>query len=217
MRAVKVSAEAETGRMFESDFFEFFSHVHPWQPPLFFVPLVIFSSYQSFDKGIGILGYLGLYLVGLTIWTLMEYWLHRKLFHYKASSRFGKRLMWILHGVHHDWPNDRMRLVFPPTLSLPVAGVVFVLLTLTVGHDHRWAIFAGVGTGYVAYDMIHYWTHHFASRSRIGKFLRKYHLAHHFKDPNTGFGVSSPLWDYVFGTAPRRRSAQPQQPQQSEG
>ena len=206
MRATKVSAAAESKRMFESDFFEFFSRIHPWQPPLVFIPLIAWFGYRGFEVGLGVGAWAGLYLLGLLLWSLSEYWLHRLVFHYEAKSRLGKRLFWILHGVHHDWPNDKYRLVFPPTLSLPIAGVFFLLFTAGAGEVARWPMMAGFATGYLTYDMVHYWTHHFSPRSRFGKFLRRYHLEHHFKHPDSGFGVSLPIWDYVFGTAPRAKT-----------
>jgi sterol desaturase/sphingolipid hydroxylase (fatty acid hydroxylase superfamily) len=204
MRAVKASAESTSGRMFESDFFEFFSRIPPWQPPAIFIPVIGWASYQSFAVGVGVLAFAGLFLAGALHWSLMEYWLHRMLFHFEASSPLGKRLIWIFHGVHHDWPNDKLRLVFPPGLSVPLAVVFWFLYSAVLGGELRYAAFAGLALGYLSYDMIHYYVHHFAPRNPIGKFLRRYHLAHHFKEPETGFGVSMPLWDFVFGTKPSR-------------
>jgi sterol desaturase/sphingolipid hydroxylase (fatty acid hydroxylase superfamily) len=202
MRAVKVSKDAPVNRMFENDLFEFFSHIPPWQPPVIFVPVIAYNAYTAFSLGVSVLVFFGLFFVGLLNWSLMEYWLHRLLFHFEAKSKFGKRMFWILHGVHHDWPNDKMRLVFPPAVSIPLALLFFGLYTLAFGETNRYAAFAGLTTGYLAYDMIHYYVHHFAPKHPVGKFLRKYHLAHHFKNHNSGFGVSAPVWDYVFGTKP---------------
>lgn len=189
--------------MFESDFFEFFSHIHPWQPPVIYLPIIAYAILRAFVQGTGVLPFIGLFLVGIVQWTLMEYWLHRLLFHYVPTSRLGKRLIWLLHGVHHDWPNDKLRLVFPPTISLPIAVFHWWLAGVLFGDLYRYSAFAGLASGYLSYDMIHYYVHHFAPKNRIGKFLRKYHLAHHFKDPEHGFGVSNPTWDYVFGTKPK--------------
>lgn len=200
MRATKASANFESKRMFESDLFEFFSRIPAWQPPAIYVPLIAYWLYRSLAVGVSPLPTLGLYLLGVLTWTLIEYWAHRKLFHFHPSSKLGKRLIWILHGVHHDWPNDKYRLVFPPSLSLLVAAALYYLLSVSVGEVHRYAPLAGIATGYLAYDMIHYATHHFSMKGKIGKFLRSYHMVHHFKHPELGFGVSNPLWDYVFGT-----------------
>jgi dihydroceramide fatty acyl 2-hydroxylase len=204
MRKTKVSAQSDSKRMFESDFFEFFSRIPPWQPPVIFIPLISLAFWQGLVVGVGIGPSLALFLAGLVLWSLTEYWAHRVIFHFEAKSKLGKRIFWILHGVHHDWPNDKYRLVFPPGMSLPLAGLFFGLFTLTTGELLRFPLMSGFMAGYLAYDMIHYWTHHFSPRSRLGKFLRRYHLEHHFKDPDAGYGVSTPVWDYVFGTAPAR-------------
>ena len=200
MRAVKVSAEAESGRMFESNFFEFFSRVPPWQPPAIFLPVIAWSSYKAFLLGTTVPYFIGLFVIGFLNWSLMEYWLHRLLFHYQPTTALGKRLIWIFHGVHHDWPNDRMRLVFPPGLSVPLALLFWGLYTAGFGDLYRYPVFAGLVLGYLSYDMIHYYVHHFAPKHAVGKWLRKWHLAHHFKESGKGFGVSTPIWDFVFGT-----------------
>lgn len=205
MRAIKASAESESKRMFEHDLFEFFSRIPPWQPPVIFVPVIVWSIYSAFAVGTPVLNFIALFLLGLLNWTLMEYWLHRVLFHYEPSSKFGKRLIWLTHGVHHDWPNDKMRLVFPPAISIPLALLFWWLYSATLGDVQRYGAFAGLTVGYLAYDMIHYATHHFSWDNRVMKYLRKYHMAHHFKHEPTRYGVSNPLWDYVFGTAPKSK------------
>jgi sterol desaturase/sphingolipid hydroxylase (fatty acid hydroxylase superfamily) len=205
MRAVKVSKDAPVNRMFENDLFEFFSHIPPWQPPAIYLPVIAWSIWSAFSAGTGVLMFAGMFLAGLVNWTLLEYWLHRLVFHFEAKSKLGKRFFWIAHGVHHDWPNDKMRLVFPPAVSIPLAVFFWFVYGSVFGETYRYAAFAGLTTGYLAYDMIHYYVHHFAPKHRVGKFLRRYHLAHHFKDGHTGFGVSNPLWDYVFGTRPDAR------------
>ncbi len=209
MRAVKVAKDSESKRMFESDLFEFFSRIPPWQPPVIFLPMIAWTSFRAFALGNSVLLFAALFLAGLVNWTLMEYWLHRLLFHYEAKSKLGKRFIWLAHGVHHDWPNDKMRLVFPPAISLPLAALFWWLYSEGLGDVNRYAAFAGLVTGYLAYDMIHYYTHHFAPKNRVLKYIRAYHLAHHFKHEPTRYGVSSPIWDYVFGTAPeaQKRSA----------
>ena len=198
MRAIKLSAESESKRMFDHDLFEFFSRTPPWLPPVIFVPLITWSTYQALFLGMGAASFLALFVLGLLNWSLMEYWLHRVMFHYPATSRFGKRLIWLSHGVHHDWPNDKLRLVFPPAISLPLAVMFWVLYSNTLGDAHRYAAFSGLVVGYLDYDMIHYATHHFSLDNRVMKYLRSYHMAHHFIHEPTRYGVSMPLWDYVF-------------------
>ena len=203
VRALKASKHSESKRMFESDFFEFFSRIPPWHPPALYLPIIAWSMFQSFSVGVSAMGALGLYLLGWLYWSLLEYWAHRILFHWEPTSAIGKRFVWILHGVHHDWPNDKYRLVFPPALSLPLAALHFWMFGAIFGPQMLYAAFAGLVSGYLAYDMIHYYTHHFAPKNAVMKFLRAYHMAHHFKHEPTRYGVSMPIWDYVFGTAPK--------------
>jgi dihydroceramide fatty acyl 2-hydroxylase len=101
--------------------------------------------------------------------------------------------------VHHDYPNDATRLVMPPSVSIPLAVLFWVLFALIFGHFAP-GLSAGFAFGYVCYDSIHYATHHFAMKNRMGLWLKQYHLWHHYKDDQAGYGVSSPLWDYVFRT-----------------
>lgn len=204
MRAIKAAAESETNRMFESDLFEFFSRTPWWLPLVIFVPIISFTGYRAIELGTSPLMFPPMFLVGVVVWTLLEYWLHRVLFHYDAKSKLGQRFIWLSHGVHHDWPNDKMRLVFPPAISIPLALLFFWLFGLAFGDAGRYAPFAGLAFGYLAYDMIHYATHHFAWDGKVMKYLRAYHMAHHFKHEPTRYGVSNPLWDYVFGTAPKK-------------
>ncbi len=205
MRAVKAAQNSESKRMFESDLFEFFSRIPWWQPLVIYVPLIAWVSFTAFEVGTSLLHFAGLFFAGVIHWTLMEYWLHRVAFHYPAKSKIGKKLVWFSHGVHHDWPNDKMRLVFPPAVSLPLAALFFAFYTATFGDVYRWGIFSGLLVGYLAYDMIHYITHHYVPNDPILKYLRKYHMEHHFKHEPLRYDVSNPLWDYVFGTAPKAK------------
>jgi 4-hydroxysphinganine ceramide fatty acyl 2-hydroxylase len=195
-----VSNKNESVRMFESNFMEFFSHVHPATPVILYTPVISYLLYAAFvQKKLSILAVLGLFLIGVLIWTLLEYVIHRYAFHYEPKTRFGKLLHFVVHGVHHDYPNDATRLVMPPIISIPLAVVFYFLFAFTLGRFAP-AVSAGFGFGYVCYDTIHYATHHFAMKGRIGQWLKQYHLRHHYKDEEAGYGVSSPLWDYVFRT-----------------
>ena len=145
--------------------------------------------------------------LGLLIWTLTEYWLHRLVFHWEPDHPLGSRLHFIIHGVHHDHPNDRLRLVMPPAASLPLAALFLGAFTLIFGTPAAYPIFAGLIVGYLAYDYTHYHLHHHTPRTKLGKRLREQHMRHHFQDHRYGYGVSSPLWDVVFRTLPRKRSS----------
>jgi sterol desaturase/sphingolipid hydroxylase (fatty acid hydroxylase superfamily) len=197
--------------LFESEFLNFFSRVHPVIPALVFGPVVVAGVWLGVDRGLGALEAALLVLGGLLIWTLTEYWLHRLLFHWEPSFRGGDRLHFIIHGVHHDHPNDAMRLVMPPAVAIPLAALFYGLFVLVFGSPHAMPLFAGFIAGYLLYDYTHYHLHHHTPRTRLGKRLREQHMRHHFQDHRFGFGVSSPLWDVVFRTLPRRRTVERRQ------
>ena len=195
-----VSNKNETVRMFESNFMEFFSHVHPATPVILYGPIIALMLYLAFvRKGLSFLTVLGFFVIGVLTWTLLEYVIHRYIFHYVPKTRVGKLLHFIMHGVHHDYPNDASRLVMPPIISVPLAVVFYIVFILTLGRFAPAAL-AGFGFGYVCYDTIHYATHHFAMKRGVWRWLKQYHLRHHYQDDHAGYGVSSPLWDHVFKT-----------------
>jgi len=196
---------AASPQLFKSDLLNFFSRVHPSIPALIFVPVVVGGEWLGADRGLAAWELALLTLAGLGIWTLTEYWLHRLVFHWEPDNEFGRRMHFIIHGIHHDHPNDKLRLVMPPAVSIPLAGLFFLGFSLLFGIPAAYPIFAGLIIGYLAYDYTHYYLHHFVPRSDLGKQLREQHMRHHFQDHRFGFGVSSPLWDVVFGTLPRRR------------
>ena len=197
---LNVSNKNETVRMFESDFMEFFSRVHPVTPLVLYVPVIGYMLYTSvWQRQLSIVAVTALFLLGVLLWTLTEYLIHRYVFHYEPKTRWGKRLHYVIHGVHHDYPNDARRLVMPPVVSIPLA-FLFYGLFLLVFKGLTPPVFAGLVFGYVCYDMLHYATHHLAMKRGARLWLKQYHLRHHFKDDHVGYGISSPLWDYVFRT-----------------
>ena len=195
-----ISNKHESVPMFESKFMEFFSHVHPATPVILYVPVISYFLYRAFTDGnMSIFTVVALFVVGVFMWTLLEYVVHRYVFHYEPKTRAGKMLHFIIHGVHHDYPNDASRLVLPPVVSVPMAVLFYALFFGTLGRFAP-AVSAGFGFGYVCYDTIHYAIHHFGMKSGVCLWLKQYHLRHHYHDDHVGYGVSSPLWDYVFRT-----------------
>jgi dihydroceramide fatty acyl 2-hydroxylase len=188
-----------SARMFKSDFLERFSHVHPATPAVLFLPLVAFSLYCAVTQT-GLAHVAGWFLGGYVIWTLFEYWFHRLFFHLEVRGPKTERVYFFVHGVHHDWPWDRSRLVMPPSVSVTLGVLVFLLFRAVWGAAEMWAPYAGFVLGYVIYDSVHWYTHAGKPRNRVGKWMRREHLVHHFKDSGTRFGVSCPWWDHVFRT-----------------
>jgi len=195
-----ISNKNETVRMFESDFMEFFSRVHPVIPLALYLPVVGYMLYVSlWQRHLSVVAVAALFLIGVLLWTLIEYLIHRYIFHYEPKTRWGKQLHFLIHGVLHDYPNDARRLVMPPVISIPLAFLFFGLFFLIFGSLAP-AVFGGLVFGYLCYDMLHYATHHLAMKRGVWLWLKQYHLRHHFKDDHVGYGISSPLWDYIFRT-----------------
>src|SRR5437660_6391921 len=150
-----VSTKSETVRMFESDFVEFFSRVHPATPLILYLPVVGFMLYLALSRQkLSIFAVAAFFLLGVILWTLFEYLIHRYIFHYEPKTRVGKRLHYIIHGVHHDYPNDARRLVMPPSVSVPIAFLFYGMFLLIFGRFAP-AAFACVVFGYVCCDMLH--------------------------------------------------------------
>jgi sterol desaturase/sphingolipid hydroxylase (fatty acid hydroxylase superfamily) len=194
-----VSNKDETIPLFDNPFLEYFSHIHP-ATPLVYVPVagyIVYSVAHMITLGVAVM----MFLAGLLVWTLTEYVLHRYVFHYEPQSSLGKKIHFLVHGIHHDYPRDSTRLVMPLLISAPLAGL-FYLTFATLGGAWGGVLFAGFIMGYVCYDVIHYATHHLTMRGKIGAFLKTYHMRHHFEDDHHAFGVSSPLWDFVFRSLP---------------
>jgi len=196
-----VSNKDETVRMFKSDFMESLSRVHPSVPLIIFVPVILYMLYLSiFDFKIGLLSIIGLVVFGLFIWTITEYLLHRFVFHWELKSELGARIHFIFHGVHHDYPSDSRRLVMPPSVSIPLATLFYFLFSFLIGNVFVLPFFAGFLTGYLFYDITHYAVHHFNMHSKFWLAIKNHHIKHHYQDPDKGYGVSSPFWDYIFRT-----------------
>jgi sterol desaturase/sphingolipid hydroxylase (fatty acid hydroxylase superfamily) len=188
--------------MFDSRLLDALSRVHPAVPVIIFGPLILLLAAWGLSR-VDAVVLVGLLAGGYAIWTLFEYWLHRVVFHFEPSAGIGARLHWIIHGVHHDHPNDPLRLVMPPAVSVPLAALVFALLYLAFGGDYAPGLGAGFFAGYLVYDMLHYYLHHSRPHGRLGRLLRERHMRHHFQDETCGFGISAPYWDEVFGTSSR--------------
>jgi dihydroceramide fatty acyl 2-hydroxylase len=188
-------------RMFESELLDRLSRVHPAVPVVLFLPAVTIMLVLGAQQ-LSALTTIGLVAAGYAVWTLSEYWIHRGIFHFEPEQGLGARLHWIIHGVHHDHPNDPLRLVMPPAVSVPLSSLLVLLFWALLGAPHFLPFSAGFLGGYLAYDMTHYALHHHKPKTRLGRRLRELHMRHHFQDDTRGFGISAPYWDRAFGTSP---------------
>lgn len=203
-RTGRAEALSDSPAIFPFPALDRLTRAHPATPAVVFLPAVAVLSVLGV-RGMGVSEALGAAATGYVFWTLCEYWGHRGVFHFEPEQGLGAKLHWMIHGVHHDHPNDPRRLVLPPAFAIPLGLLFFGLFVLVLGTPVAWAFAAGFYLGYVIYDTVHFALHHAKPRSRIGRRLRELHMRHHFEDHERGFGVSAPWWDIVFNTRPRRR------------
>ncbi|WP_018341433.1 sterol desaturase family protein [Cytophaga aurantiaca] len=141
----------------------------------------------------------GLFFTGFFSFTLLEYVAHRYLFHMKPTNEFKRKVQYALHGLHHEYPKDKDRLAMPPIMSFLLAGVFF-LIFYSLMNTKVFGFLPGFITGYCAYISVHFIVHAYNPPKNFFKGLWLNHAIHHYKDNTQIFGVSSQLWDYVFGT-----------------
>jgi sterol desaturase/sphingolipid hydroxylase (fatty acid hydroxylase superfamily) len=197
-------------RLFKSDFMEFFTHISPIAVIIIWLPVSLYFLIHAIIKAPkdAFPFYIPLgFLIGLFVWSLAEYLLHRFVFHFNAKSERGKRITFLFHGIHHAQPQIKTRLVMPPIVAIPLAALFFGLFYLVIVvllKAGQWfdPVFSAFILGYLVYDLTHYATHHFPMRRGYAKYIKRYHMQHHYKTPNRRFGVSSPLWDVIFKTKP---------------
>ncbi|MEU0353063.1 sterol desaturase family protein [Streptomyces sp. NPDC006237] len=181
-------------------------HVHPIATTVMFTPVIAACVYFALGQAGG-WALAGWAAAGYLAWTLSEYWGHRIVLHYEPEQGFGARLHYLLHGIHHDYPQDARRSILSPLLSIPMVGGTLYLssglgsLPLTFG--------AGYTFGYLTYDLFHLYLHHARPKNRLLRHLRELHMRHHFRDDTRGFGISAPYWDELFGTSIARQTRTP--------
>lgn len=212
-RKLFVSNKDESPQIFRHKIPDYLSRVHFSIPLFIYLPIIGYFLYRAIALyDLPGLTVAGLFMVAILAWTLTEYVVHRFVFHYHPKSKLGQQIHFLTHGVHHDYPNDSLRLVMPPGASLPLAVGFYALFYFTMGPVYAAPFFAGFVFGYLAYDMIHYATHHVKTKNKLFKRIQKSHMTHHYKEPDAGYSVSVLFWDNIFGTTfarkARRDSAQ---------
>eukprot|EP00075_Anas_platyrhynchos_P032922 XP_027322175.1 fatty acid 2-hydroxylase [Anas platyrhynchos] len=144
-----------------------------------------------------------IFLLGMFLWSLLEYLIHRFVFHMKppASNYYLITLHFLLHGQHHKSPFDSSRLVFPPVPASLVIGFFYGVLQLLLPEVLGLSVFVGGLCGYVVYDMMHYYLHYGSPKKGTYLYgLKAYHVKHHFEHQKSGFGISTRFWDRPFRT-----------------
>ncbi len=187
-------------KLFQSQYLEYLTKTHPLVIWGMYLPVLVLLPYYSATS----LPFNGLqvfliFLGGMFFWTFTEYILHRFAFHYHPETERGKRINYILHGNHHEYPRDKQRLFMPAAPSLIIASVFFLIFYLVLG-KYAFPFFPGFMLGYLIYGSMHYAIHAWNPPFKWMKPLWRNHHLHHYKHGDLGFGVSSTLWDHVFGT-----------------
>lgn len=207
MSKLFVSNKDESVPMFSNPLLDVFSRVHFTVPLLIFVPVICYYLYKSiFVFQLSALYIIPLIAFGLLIWTFTEYNMHRFVFHWVPPGKYGKKINFMFHGVHHDYPRDSMRLVMVPAVSIPLAVVFYLIFNAILGSELVAPFFVGFVTGYLFYDMTHYALHHANFRSKFWLDLKQHHMTHHYTDHDNGFGVSTKFWDLVYRTTFKKRT-----------
>ncbi|KAM9983719.1 hypothetical protein ACTFIY_000450 [Dictyostelium cf. discoideum] len=193
--------------IFDNSILELFTRWPWWYIFILWIPIITACYiYSIIQEKSSVLVSTVIFFIGLFMWSLIEYILHRFVFHLETSSYWGNFFHFFIHGIHHLTPMDHTRLTFPPVFSVFIGYGAYKLfskfpefLQIT---GTPWALYSGIACGYMLYDTFHYYFHHadIDWLPTIFKTIKTNHLNHHFKDDNRNFGVTSPIFDYVFGT-----------------
>ena len=187
-------------QLFENPYLEMLTKTNPiviWSMYIPILSFILYTAYSKFQYSAGTI--IGLFVAGVFFWTFFEYLAHRYIFHMISESKRMQRFAYILHGNHHHYPRDRERLFMPPVPSLIISSTILGIMYLIMGVK-AFLFFPGFMVGYLMYGTMHYAIHAFNPPFKWMKPLWRNHHLHHYKDEHHGFGVSSTLWDHVFGT-----------------
>lgn len=192
----------DSGNMFKSPILEALTTTHIAVPLTIFFSIGAISLYWCIGPlALGVVGSVSLFIVGGIFFTLVEYLVHRYFYHMSVNTPRKERLQYIFHGVHHDHPRDKKRLALPPLMTLVLAALFVGIFRLLMG-TYGYAFGGGFMTGYATYLFIHYAIHIHTPPKNMFGIIWKHHNLHHFVGDTGAFGVSSPLWDHIFGTMP---------------
>ena len=200
MQELKISNQGSE-KLFKSPVLEKLSRTY------FLFPVVLYFVIAIVSLAIGVFSIkenpvriLFLFPAGMIFFSLVEYLIHRFLFHLPAHTEKKKKFQYTIHGVHHAYPKDSDRLAMPPVVSVFLAAFFLVLFMATI-KDNTWFFYSGFVAGYSIYLLIHFAVHRFKPPRNVFKILWKHHALHHYKNMEGYYSVSFPAWDYLFGSA----------------
>jgi sterol desaturase/sphingolipid hydroxylase (fatty acid hydroxylase superfamily) len=188
-------------RLFESRYLEMLTKTHPLVIWAMYVPIIGYMLYYSSTTlGFGIARVVTVFSGAMFFWTLFEYIMHRYLFHFSSENPKVRRIIYVMHGNHHEYPRDKQRLFMPPVPSLILASIIFGAQYFFM-REYTFMFFPGFMLGYLMYGSMHYAIHAWNPPTKFLKPLWRNHHLHHYKGDEKGYGVSSSIWDHIFGTS----------------
>jgi len=195
-------------QLFKSPILEKLSRTHISVPVTIFLSFSTFLLYWSVTTtSLTVMQTIGMFLLGVIFFTWIEYIVHRYVFHMRTYTRVRQSIQYLIHGVHHEFPKDKERLAMPPLVSVTIATVLLLLFRVILG-DLAFSFLPGFIVGYTGYVSIHYMIHAYQPPKNIFKTLWINHGIHHYKNGDVVFGVSSPLWDHIYGTMKEKKKAE---------
>lgn len=198
------TTSTQTKTVFTNSLLEALTRTHIAVPLTIFYGLSVFLLlYGSLNTALPGWQIAGLFVGGALLFTLVEYLVHKSVFHMEPTTEWRRKVRYNFHGIHHDYPKDKTRLAMPPVVSVVLATLLFLGTRALIG-DYVFGFLPGFISGYASYLCVHYIVHAYRPPNNIFKTLWVHHGIHHYKDDTVAFGVSSPLWDWVFGTMPKR-------------
>ena len=187
-------------QLFRNRYLEMLTKTHPLVIWGIYLPLIIFMLYYSNSSlGFPVIRVVLTFLGGMLFWSFFEYMAHRFIFHWVSDNPMIKKISYILHGNHHHYPRDKQRLFMPPIPSIILSSLIFGIMFLIMGQN-AFMFFPGFLFGYLMYGSMHYAIHAWNPPFKWMKPLWRNHHLHHYKNEHNGYGVSSTIWDHVFGT-----------------
>lgn len=188
-------------QIFRSKYLEYLTKTHPLVIWSMYLPVIIFlPCYAYFKLAFSGISITFIFSGGFVFWTFFEYVMHRFVFHLVTENPRTKRIAYVMHGNHHEFPRDRQRLFMPAVPSIIISSVVFLFMYVLMG-NYSFSFFSGFILGYLLYASMHYAIHAWSPPFKWMKPIWRNHHLHHYKNDDKGFGVSSHLWDKVFGTS----------------
>ncbi|WP_027003585.1 sterol desaturase family protein [Hugenholtzia roseola] len=198
------TAAQQSKQIFNNPLLEKLTRTHIAVPlVIFYVTAAVLMYYGSLYSSLTWKELVPVFIASFFLFTLVEYLVHRHVFHMLPTTKMKAWIAYNFHGVHHDYPKDKTRLVMPPVVSVLLATILFSVAYLSIG-DWAFGFIPGFISGYASYLAVHYIVHAMRPPKNFLKVLWVHHGIHHYKDSEAAFGVSSPLWDWIFRTMPKK-------------